>query len=611
MPKSKYSEEQKVVQYTPTQEEQEKISYIDTRFTAMQNSRRIVEKDRPLYKKMIDAVLVPYKDGRSSSNVPLSSAIMELFVAETLKLQTDFQFRAETSKYKTQAKALEYVWNYDFRKNNRKKVFNENEYIAAWFGTSIIYTGFESYTKIQKDLAIDDNLEPSWEEVKIQKNDIIVSNIDIRDFYVDNEAISDFDEATDCILDQWMSFERFKTLSTNKFYQNVDKVAPRWYSTDNHSFTTEEERVKTGEYVRLRHYWNTTKDCYQVVANWVLVRDHPMITTIAGEKALPFTVRPLGKKVYSIYGRWFCEWLMMFASEINNLRELMMDALKRSNTQTLAIGNWLTFDWSTFSYDNEILTFDGTFNNNFQQISGNPPNQALFSQMLNIYKDIAIYIGIDIQNIIWQASQTAFQTEVQREASQKRVNVWLYNRDLAYERFANLYKDLLQSYFPLKTAEWVYPEIEIEWEEYKDGKFKKKKGKSTFQVTPETLRWDLFVDVYTNINAPTINVVDKQMKLDFMQAVWTISQSYAVAKQAGMDVDSVIPMKQTLRDLATMYNFEIKSDNDQEDLKEEKDKFVEQLKAMMPLQSNQQPWVTPSSQPMNLTGGIEWSEPTL
>jgi len=113
----------------------------------------------------------------------------------------------------------------------------------------------------------------------------------------------------------------------------------------------------------------------------------------------------------------------------------------------------LTFNGRNFSYDNEILEFDGNLANNFQQISGNPPNQAIFNYITQLYKDIAIYVGIDIQNIVGQPQQTAYQTEVQREASQKRVNVWLQNRDFAYERFANLYKDLLQTYFPRKTAE--------------------------------------------------------------------------------------------------------------------------------------------------------------
>ena len=73
-----------------------------------------------------------------------------------------------------------------------------------------------------------------------------------------------------------------------------------------------------------------------------------------------------------------------------------------------------------------------------------------------------MFVGIDIQNVIGQAQQTAFQTEVQREASQKRINVWLQNRDLSFERFANLYKDLLQTFFPRKTAKGIYPQLESE-----------------------------------------------------------------------------------------------------------------------------------------------------
>jgi len=73
--------------------------------------------------------------------------------------------------------------------------------------------------------------------------------------------------------------------------------------------------------------------------------------------------------------------------------------------------------------------------------------------MTEVYRSIAIYCGIDIQNIIGQPQQTAFQTEVQREASQKRVNVWIFNRNIAFERLADLYKDQLQTNFAKKDAE--------------------------------------------------------------------------------------------------------------------------------------------------------------
>ena len=218
-----------------------------------------------------------------------------------------------------------------------------------------------------------------------------------------------------------------------------------------------------------------------------------------------------------------------------------------------------------------------------------------------------MFFWIDIQNILWEPKQTAFQTEVQREASQKRINVWLTNRDLAYERFADLYKDLLQKYFPRKTAEWIYPKIEIEWEELRNWKFRKKKGKSVFEVSPEMLTWDIFIDVFTNTTAPTINAVDKQQKLDLLNSISAISQWYAIAKQSWFDIESILPIKQTLSDLASDYNLEIQNSVDDESVKEEKAKLLQELQSMMinppmdqwmdqwmdqPLPTNQEQWMS-------------------
>ena len=105
----------------------------------------------------------------------------------------------------------------------------------------------------------------------------------------------------------------------------------------------------------------------------------------------------------------------------------------------------------------------------------------------------------------------------------------------------------------------MYPEIEVEDEELvqrPDGTpyFKKHKGNYVFQVTPEILRGDLYVDVYTNASAPTINAVERQLKLDFMNSIGTMAQWYSVAKQAGIDIDKVLPMNDNIRDLAAEYN---------------------------------------------------------
>ena len=128
-----FEQKKKYPNYVPTKDEKVKLDYIDRRFNDMKKARTIVDKDWDTYQTMIDAVFTPYPDGRSSSTVPLSSATIELYVAEALKIPTEFQFRSETSQTSTNAKALEYVWKYDWRTKKRKKVMVDEEYICGGF----------------------------------------------------------------------------------------------------------------------------------------------------------------------------------------------------------------------------------------------------------------------------------------------------------------------------------------------------------------------------------------------------------------------------------------------------------------------------------------------
>lgn len=586
--------------YLPTHEDKTKTDFVKQRIDAMQRARVVVDRDWNTYQTMIDAIWTPYPDERSSSTVPLASSMIELFVAEATKIKTEFLFKAETSKHWANAKALEYCWNFLWRKNNWKKVMVENEYITAGFWTSVIYTWYESYQKIQSDAII--NEETGQVERKdnvVEKDGIIVNNVDIRQFYLDNEAIQWIDDANDCAVRQRVSYDKFVSMvKENPLYKNTEYVQPKSYSNDWKTFITVEEAIKQGNYVEIWHYWNVEKDIYTQVGNGILIREHPMITTIDGEKALPFSVRVLGKKNYQIRGRGICEALFMFNTEVNNLRELLMDGIRRSNTQVLAIGNGLSFDGRGFSYDNEILTFDWKIgSDNFQQISGNPPNQAIFSYIEQLYRDISIYVGIDIQNVNGDPTQTAFQTEVQREASQKRINVRLTNRDLAFERLANLLKDLIQTYFPKKDAEWLYPIIEaddeelVPWEWEKPTKFRKKKGKSIFQVTPELLRGNIYIDVYTNTNATTISAVDREQKSKFFNDIGIMGQWLLMAKQAWFDVESILPMKDNLRDLASDYWLTVQDNSDTDEVDAAKKAFIQQL-----MQMKEQQWGQPWSQ---------------
>lgn len=590
-----YDEKKVIPNYTPTNDESKKVTHVKKRFSAMHQARSWLDKDWDIYQSMIDAVIKPYGDDRSSSAFPLATAMIELYVAEATKITTEFLFKSETTKHSTEAKALEYVWKYDWRKQNRKKEIIEQEYIAAAFGHAVMFTGFETKVVTQKDIDIDDNYKIVEIKKEFRDNKIVMENLDPRFFFLDNQATKGIDNANDCIMIQRMSYDEFLWLENNTLYKNIKNVAPRWYDNSYKPFSTLEESQKQGDYIRLTHYRNLQQDNYLVVANDnIVIRDHAILSTIDGRKALPFVIRVFGKKNGTYVGRGICETILMFNSQLNNLWEMLMDGINRSNNPTIAIWNGLTFDWRSFAFNNEILTFDGKFNENFQQISGTPPWQALLQAFEMCFEHIAITTGIDIKSMLSTPQQTAYQTNVQQESSQKRINVYLTNRDIAFERLANLHKDNLQRFFPKKDADGLYPLIEIEDEELKDvpqewnvvvKKFVPNKGvKDTFRVTPELLRGDIYIDVYTNINRPTSNIAERQAMTEALGALPSIVQGLQALEPMGVHVNA----KKTIKDYFDKYNMTDVIKSADQELQAQAGDFIKKMSSMMSGQPNMQ-----------------------
>jgi hypothetical protein len=302
------------------------------------------------------------------------------------------------------------------------------------------------------------------------------------------------------------------------------------------------------------------------------------MTTMWGRKALPFTIRVLGKKSGTYSGRGLCEMLIRFNSELNDLREMLMDWIRRSNNPTIAIGNWLTFNGRKFSFDNEILEFDWDLGNWFQQLTGVPPNQSIFDYMNKLFEQMAIFVGIDIKNILWNPQQTAYQTNVQVEASQKRINVWLTNRDLAFERMANLHMENLVKFFPRKTAEGLYPELEIEDYDVVEWGIRYNKWSSwLIPITPEAISGDIYVDVFTNISRPPSDIANRQSKLEFVQKASPLLTLAMQAQQAGIEV----PLEKRINELAEEHGLTMWVDKQGEDMNKMKAEFKQKLMGMM------------------------------
>ena len=85
--------------YVPSTDETIKVWYVKNRFEDMRNARTVVDRHWDTYQTMIDATFTPYPDERSSSTVPLISSMIELYVADAIKLVSILQMQKLLSMY--------------------------------------------------------------------------------------------------------------------------------------------------------------------------------------------------------------------------------------------------------------------------------------------------------------------------------------------------------------------------------------------------------------------------------------------------------------------------------------------------------------------------------
>jgi hypothetical protein len=78
-----------------------------------------------------------------------------------------------------------------------------------------------------------------------------------------------------------------------------------------------------------------------------------------------------------------------------------------------------------------------------------PPNNFAIQLRDELIKEIAMFLGIDISQIIGQPSSTAFETAQRVESTLKRINVVLKNRDYALQKVFKLHLANIMQFFPI------------------------------------------------------------------------------------------------------------------------------------------------------------------
>jgi len=323
-------EEPKVGKYIQSKEDEKLVWYIAQRKSDMEVKRTNIDKQWKQYAKQYEALFVPYTDGRSASNVPLERAIIELFVAEAIKRPTNFTF-TWAKEFQFQWQVLEKVWKDDWSINNRDSAILDNEYLTSIFWTSIIYTWYNRSYRVISDFEWEDDDGVIKFQRKLQtKADILMENVDIRSFWIDEKA-KNIDEAVDCILETYLSYEEFLNLKLDKWYEKevLDAIIPTQTKNDEYRpFLMQEEKWEwEARYVKITKYWNTKLDLYvEVVNDKFKIKEHPILNAT---HSLPFIIRQYGKNLFSIYWYGLCEAVVTFKSDINKLREMLMESIKK------------------------------------------------------------------------------------------------------------------------------------------------------------------------------------------------------------------------------------------------------------------------------------------
>lgn len=577
-----------------TDQEKARVGHVNARWREMWFKRVNLDRDWKVFEVQRAAEFVPYPDERSASTVPLMRAIEDLAVAELKKRAPEFNFEWKHG-FELQGKTNELVWKDDWARNNRTEEIELNDRTACQFGTAAFFNGFEMENRVIHDLDEDFDDEPTYTRKLETKGKILLQNFDIRRVWFDEQATS-MEGAVDCVAEQLISYGDFYKFKLDKSsgWKNLDAVgAGQTWSTDYLPYYTREERGNSSnKYVKLTHYWNKVSDDYFVVANnKVLVREGHILNA---RHQLPFTLRQWFRNPNSLYGTGMNQILLQFQSDINTFREMYMDAVKRSNSQVIAIGGGLSFDGRQFSYNNQILQFKGNMGNgNFQQLSGNPPNAALNDFLEKLYTDVAIYGGVDLRNIMGISAQTAYQTAVQKESQLQRMNTIITTRDAALQRVANMHLDNIQMYYPRKMVrelvpvddnleptedvEKTYPTVEAKGMKIKKDKYITTEETSLIEVTPEVIRGQVGVKVYTNLNAPTINEVEKEQLLGFYNTGLT---GIANAYMANPEMETIKPKADAIRELARKFNVQT-GQSDVSKAKEMKKKLYADMEALL------------------------------
>lgn len=414
----------------------DKISRIYQRFDAMRNSRQAlgVEAKWLKYEKQYaPGIATRDTDLHIKNPSKIKSSMTWANIQTVLAMMIDQKLEVELmpQEKKDRAKALVLQAVFDFAWEKSKGNVELFYFIlsALVYGTGIWKEFYRSETRKIKEI---DSYDPTTEtliykETTIEDyNDVDGENVDIRKFYVDDEA-SDMENARDCIERSLVPFASFTYQFPKEKYQNVSRVTPgASFLSDVEELREENPHPDIGEdRIEILEYWNKERDERVILANGVIILDTP---NPYKHKQLPYARLPFYvKDKQNFYGVGIAELLEHPQATMDTVLNLMIDRMKLALNKPIFTtsaedigdgkGGKVVLEMGKVVVVNDIA--------GVREFDIDPPDQVSLAILEKVESEPKYLIGIDDPQFGVKSGGTATENAIAKESSLRKMKVFL------------------------------------------------------------------------------------------------------------------------------------------------------------------------------------------
>ncbi len=414
--------------YTPGKKER-KIRYkVYTRFHFMRgNTDRInAEQDWEDADAMfgMDVPEPDSRDWRAHLTLPDAFSAIQTQMQETIDRNSRPYLRRVEDSDKGIEKFQNAILTYNLNRTDFDYQYFLAKYTAASRGTSWLMDFYRvDKRKIQDPVDVNEDGTLKYEEKEVTDFDDDYTQWVPNEFiYVDGDA-GDIDEAKDFIHREIIDVDEFhRVYSFRADCINVDLVKSGGDTSTKSFFRMPLDMSEN--HVEVLHYYNRATDEYNICANNIVVRMGPLPTK---HKELPLTPVYQYRVAGHLYGWGIPKIIKALSDERAGIRNLGLDRQKMQINQMFLKAAGADFDEDqTVTRPHGIIEVEtnGLALNQVMQpiVYPDTPSSAYKSEEI-LLEDMRRATGIDDRSQSVNATGTATSASIQREATQKRINM--------------------------------------------------------------------------------------------------------------------------------------------------------------------------------------------